>query len=164
MPLWTKSSLSLWTAAPARTSLRAAMKILFVCKENACRSLMAEELGRWLDLDEANQYFSAGIALTQVHEGTHNTFIDRGIVPLEEPRAKSIAEALEAAGGSVDLVVTLCEDSERDLPEIAGATRRLHWPMPDPREFEGSAQEVRSHFADIRDRIEREVSQLLDEA
>ena len=139
------------------------MKILFVCKENSCRSLLAEELGRWLDLKEANQYFSAGINPTEVHEGTLNTFIDRGIVPNEEPRAKSIDEAVEAAGGGMDLVVTLCEDSERELPEIPGATRRLHWPMPDPREFQGSPQEIRGHFADIRDRIEREISQLLDE-
>lgn len=139
------------------------MKILFVCKENSCRSQLAEQLGRWLDLDEAHQYVSAGITPGEVHEGTHNTLIDRGIIPEEEPFAKGIADALERLGGQVDLVVTLCKDSERDLPDLAGAPKRLHWPMPDPRTFEGSAQEVRGHFADIRDRIEREISQLLDE-
>lgn len=138
------------------------MKVLFVCKENSCRSILAEELARWLDLGGENEYFSAGIAPGEVHEGTLNTLIDRGIVCDEEPRAKSIADAVEAAGGSIDLVVTLCEDSERDLPEIAGSPKRLSWPMQDPRLFEGRAQEVRSHFAGIRDLIEREVSQLLD--
>lgn len=138
------------------------MKVLFVCKENSCRSILAEELARWLDLSGENEYFSAGIAPGEVHEGTLNTLIDRGIVCDEEPRAKSIAEALEAAGGKVDVVVTLCEDSGRELPEVPGAPKRLSWPMQDPRLFEGRPQEVRSHFAGIRDLIEREISQFLE--
>lgn len=134
------------------------MKILFLCTENACRSQIAEYLGRELDLEGAHEFYSAGTRPGTVNPRAIGTLRERAILA-DDAYSKDISEV----PSDMDLVITLCDDAEQNCPVFPGSPRRLHWPTPDPAKFTGTEQEIRCHFADVRDQLERQITQLLEE-
>jgi len=145
------------------------MKILFICLANATRSQMAEALLRARAGDRA-EAFSAGIHPGDLHPLAVRVLDEAG-APTTHQAAKSIDQLDE---GMFDLVITLCNDAreacfspERTGEEaqkrlFAGVPIFLHWPVREPAEAEGSAEEVLAAFRTARDLIARRLEDLVD--
>ncbi|KRN83418.1 arsenate reductase [Pediococcus ethanolidurans] len=59
-----------------------------------------------------------------------------------------------------DLVVTLCGDARDRCPVTPATVRKLHWPLPDPAQAQGSETEILQVFRKVRDEIEQRIKQL----
>ena len=123
-------------------------RILFLCVANSARSQMAEGLARGL-LGDRVQVLSAGSQPTTVNPYAIEAMREVGI-DISGHRSKSVDEIDTA---QLDLVVTLC--AAEVCLVLAGGTRRLHWPIPDPASTDPrlSPEELRRRFRSARDQI-----------
>jgi arsenate reductase len=67
------------------------------------------------------------------------------------------------AGQTFDLAVTVCDNARDACPVIQGARRMLHWSFEDPAAAEGSLDERRNRFREIRDQIRSRITTFLQE-
>jgi arsenate reductase len=104
--------------------------ILFLCVKNSARSQMAEGLARAL-APKGYRFFSAGSDPGVINPLAIEALREQNI-DIAHHRAKGIDEV---PLGEVDTIVTLC--AEEVCPVVPGAVRRLHWPLPDPRDNAG---------------------------
>jgi arsenate reductase len=125
-----------------------AYNVLFVCMDNAVRSIMAEAIlnqrghGRF-------KAFSAGshptgqvnpIALKQLQDAR---------LAIEGLRSKSWAEFAQAGAPPLDFVFTLCDAAAKEShPEWAGKPLIAHWGVPDPAAVQGSDRQIAKAFHD----------------
>jgi protein-tyrosine-phosphatase len=106
--------------------------ILFMCRDNAARSLMAESYLRHRvgPVPVPIEAASGGLAPTVIHPLTNQVMNEIG-VDLEGCRAKSLRRFLGKR--SFALAVTLCEEHEASAPRFFfGAKRTERWPVHDP--------------------------------
>ena len=130
------------------------MKLLCLCVANSARSQMAEGLARafhGVDVQSA---------------GSHPTHVKspcgRGSWPSWGSTfpAPSPPRWTPLIPMTVDTVITLC--AEEECPVFLGKAKRLHWPLPDPAEVEGSmTTSSASRFARTRDEIRRLLAELI---
>lgn len=116
-------------------------RLLILCTGNSARSQMAEGLfrakrgDRWI-------VESAGSAPTgQVRPEAIEAMREIGI-DITSHRSKHLAEF---AGQPFDVVLTVCGNAAESCPAYPPATRRVHWPLPDPSTLED--------FRSVRDEI-----------
>jgi len=122
-----------------------AVRVLFVCVENSCRSQMAEAFARMAGADAC----SAGSKPSGVVNPKAVASMAEVGYDLAAHRSKPVEEV---AKGEFDAVVTMgCGDA---LPPVP-ADRRLEWDVPDPKDMDEQS------FAAVRDRIREEVKKLL---
>ncbi len=122
--------------------------ILFLCVKNSARSQIAEGLARAM-APQGYRFLSAGS-----DPGTVNPLAVQALaeqqIDISTQRAKGLASIpLDA----VDTIVTLC--AEEVCPVVPGQVRRLHWPLPDPKELAS----VRA----VRDELRRRLPALWDQ-
>jgi arsenate reductase len=133
-------------------------QVLFLCTGNSCRSQMAEaivnaQLGdRWAAVSAGTQ--PAGY----VHPKALAVLAEIGI---QHAGRSKLAD--EYRGVDFDLVVTVCDAAAEDCPLWLGQGRRVHHSFPDPAKATGTDEEVMQAFRRVRDAIERDISQLLDQ-
>ena len=109
-------------------------RILFICTGNAGRSQIAEALARcgW---PETIEVCSAGVApCPNLHPTACSLMAERGC-PLEGQVPKSVREA---CAESVEWVVTIGDRALTECPEIPGNPWRVHWPIADPADADGT--------------------------
>ena len=133
--------------------LKAPLKVLFLCTENACRSQLAEALANHFFGDRVRA-FSAGVRPKVVHPLALQVLSELGI-ETSGLRSKHVDEF---KGQDFDLVVTLCDSAAAECPVFPGAKRRLHLPFPDP----AKSGDVES-FREVRDQILQKLKDLFDE-
>ncbi len=125
------------------------IRLLFICFENSCRSQMAEAFARAHGAQGAEAY-SAGSRPSGVVNPTAIRVMAEAGYDLSTYRSKAVGEV---PAGPFDVVVSMgCGD---DCPFVP-ARRREEWEIPDPKEM------PLPEFREVRDRIEREVSELLE--
>jgi arsenate reductase len=126
-----------------------AVKVLFLCTGNSCRSQMAEGLLRNLAADKA-EVWSAGTEPKPVHPLAVTAMQEIGI-DISSQRSKS----LEQLGGrDFDWLITVCDQARQSCPTFHGASRRtLHWNIPDPAAFHGNREESMKVFRSVRDEL-----------
>ena len=61
----------------------------------------------------------------------------------------------------VDYVVTVCGHADRNCPVLAPDVCKEHWPLADPAQAAGSADEVMAVFRESRDDIRQRVADLI---
>jgi len=124
------------------------LRVLFVCRENACRSQMAEGLARHLGRGRVHAASAGSRARGRVDETAIRVMAQRGI-DLAAQRSKGL-DQVPAEGW--DVVVGMgCGDA---CPRVPGA-ERLEWAIDDP-----AGQPVET-YREVRDAIERHVRALL---
>jgi arsenate reductase len=133
-------------------------KVLFLCTGNSCRSQMAEGWARELHGDRIEPY-SAGIEKHGLNPRAVKVMQEAG-VDIGRQKSKKIEEL-----GPIpfDLVVTVCEDAERNCPVFPGRVRKLHVAFDDPPKLAGSAaseEEALGHYRRVRDEIRAFVERL----
>lgn len=125
------------------------VRLLFICFENSCRSQMAEAFARTIG-KQGTEAFSAGSRPSGVVNPTAIRVMAEVGYDLGTHRSKVVGEV---PAGPFDVVVSMgCGD---DCPFVP-ARRREEWEIPDPKEM------ALPEFRGVRDRIEKEVSELLE--
>ncbi len=114
--------------------------ILFLCVKNSARSQMAEGLARSM-APPGYRFVSAGSDPGTVNPLAIQARAEERI-DISTHRAKGLASV---PLDEVDTIVTLC--AEEVCPSVPGQIRRLHWPLPDPKDL--------ASFRAVRDELRR---------
>ncbi len=126
-------------------------KVLFICRENACRSQMAAAFAQFLAGDKLDVMSAGSQPADQVNAEMVKAMHARGIdMAFRSPQSLDAALAAETP----ELMVTMgCEDQ---CPVVPGA-RRIDWDLPDP------ADRPPEFMRQVRDDIEQRVQALIGE-
>ncbi len=131
-------------------------KILFLCTGNSCRSQMAEAIIN-ARLGKEWEAVSAGTQPTgYVHPIAIQVLKEIGID--HHGISKSVDQFRVI---DFDLVVTVCDDAAENCPIWLGKGKRIHMGFPDPAKATGSEAEILQAFRSVRDRILKEIPELL---
>jgi arsenate reductase len=133
-------------------------KIMFLCTANSCRSQMAEgfakEFGKGLI-----EVHSAGFMPVGVQKRAIAVMKEVGI-DISTHKSKSIDEGLLR---KMDIVVTVCGNTEESCPWTPPHIKRIHWPIKDPVGTIGTEEEIMNEFRRARDEIKEKVKKLIEE-
>ncbi|HID29141.1 MAG TPA: flavin reductase, partial [Desulfobacterales bacterium] len=125
-------------------------RILFVCKENACRSQMASAFARYHAGDRIEAE-SAGSAPAEKIDPLMEEVMRENGIDMAFRKPKSIKEA--ARGGKPDLIISMgCEEVS---PLFSGVPSQ-EWPVPE------TAGKPIAFMARIRGEIEERVRRLIE--
>lgn len=141
------------------------IQLLFLCTNNAVRSIMAEALLRHHG-GETFQVYSAGsdplgtvnpnaIALLRQHE--YHT---------AQLRSKSWDEFIGVTAPSFDIIITLSDEVAREVqsvrPRWRGNPLVAHWGLPAPVAVQGDEAAKRQAFADTLRRLQQRITRLIN--
>jgi len=138
--------------------MSSAIRVLFLCTGNSCRSQMAEGLlrsrggGRF----EAS---SAGTSPKTVHSLALRAMAELGI-DVSSQVSESVDRYIDA---NFDWVITVCDNAKQSCPTFSGAARRLHWSFDDPAEAAGLEERRMEVFRGIRDEIDERIREFVAE-
>ncbi len=130
-------------------------KIVFLCTGNSCRSQMAEGFARHLAGDEFEVY-SAGLSPAGLNPLAVEVMSEAGIDISHHSSDSMNRELIKDA----DIIITLCGDARDSCPMVGEKTVHFHWPLSDPAKAEGSPEEVKQKFREVRDKIQKKVREL----
>jgi len=125
------------------------MNILFMCVANSARSQMAEGLARKMFGNSA-KVESAGSQPARVNPFAIRVMEEIGI-DISKHYSKSYDDLTPGFIVSLDYVVTLC--AEEVCPQMVSRAKKLHWPLPDPANKEGSEDVQLARFRETRDAL-----------
>ena len=133
--------------------------ILFVCTGNAGRSQMAEAMCR-RTAGSTVRVQSAGVApWDHLHAVALRLMEERGI-EMTGHRPKHVRTM---AATRFDWVITIGDNAHDDTPDLPGNPRRVHWPIDDPADADGTPQQE-AVFRRTLAAIEERLPQLLTSA
>jgi arsenate reductase len=110
---------------------------------------MAEGLARAL-APPGYRFYSAGSEPGIINPSAIEVLREEGI-DISQHRAKGLDKI---ALDEVDTIVTLC--AEEVCPVVPGTVRRIHWPLPDPKDL--------TSFRAVRDELRKRLPILWDAA
>ena len=84
---------------------------------------------------------------------------ERGI-DISSQRSKSVDEFINQ---HLDYIITVCDQAKENCPVFTKAQTALHWSFPDPAHAEGSIEERKQVFRQVRDAIEVSVKNFLED-
>lgn len=102
-------------------------KIIFICTGNACRSQIAEGVMRKLAGDKFD-VFSAGSHPSLVHPMSIKVMKEIGI----DITPHTSDPILNFLSKNINIVVTVCDNADRECPVFPGKVERIHWSIKDP--------------------------------
>ena len=126
-------------------------KVLFACRENACRSQMASAFAQFLAGDKLDVSNAGSEPAEKINPDMVKVMHEKGIdMGFRNPR--SMEEAI--ANDTPELIITMgCGEQ---CPLIPGA-KTIDWDLPDP------AGKPMEFMRDVRDEIEKKVVNLINE-
>ncbi|MBU1317940.1 MAG: arsenate reductase ArsC [candidate division Zixibacteria bacterium] len=135
-----------------------ALKILFLCAGNSCRSQMAEGWAKSLKGELIDAY-SAGIETHGLNPNAVRVMKEAG-VDISGHRSKRLDEVLHIP---FDYVITVCDDAGENCPVFPGESKVVHKGFDDPPRLAkstSSEEEALGHYRRVRDEIRAFVEQL----
>lgn len=132
--------------------------VLFLCRANSARSIMAEALLRELGGERFNA-FSAGIEpAADVHPMTLEQ-LRPTIASLGKLRPKSWDQFAGSSAPEMDVVIAMCDEAgESYAPVFPGTPTFCQWSFADPLAVEGTDAERKRVFEQVFRQILRRVS------
>lgn len=124
------------------------LNILIICRENSCRSQMAE--GILKDKFPKMTIFSAGTDPAQEVNPLAIQASNEIGLDISEYSPKSINSI---PGIEFDLVFTVCDSLKNCVLFKGKAEHLVHIPFPDPFKIQGSDKKLKNNFRMIRDEI-----------
>ena len=126
-------------------------KVLFACRENACRSQMASAFAQYLAGDKLDVSNGGSDPAEKINPDMVKVMHEKGIdMGFRNPRALEAA----IANDTPELIITMgCREQ---CPLVPGA-RFADWDLPDP-----AGQSI-DFMRDVRDEIEKKVTDLINE-
>jgi len=134
-------------------------RVLFLCTGNSCRSQMAEALLRARG-GARFEAASAGVTPREIPALTTEVMREAGI-DIAHQRPKSVMEFIGKT--HFDYLITVCGMAEEHTPVFPGVTRRLHWPVDDPAEAEGTKKQRIKEFRRARDQLDARITTWIEE-
>ena len=134
------------------------IKVLFLCTGNSCRSQMAEGLLRHLG-QAAVEVASAGTAPARVHPDAIRIMNEVGI-DISAQRSKPLEPFLKQP---FDYLITLCDNAQESCPAFPGASRSIHWSIPDPAAAQGASEQRMAVFRKVREDLTARIHLLLED-
>ena len=131
-------------------------KVIFLCTGNSCRSQMAEGFLNKV-ADEKIKAFSAGVEPIGINPKAIKVMEEVGIDISKQSSNAIDIDFLE----EMDYVITLCDSAAKHCPIPPRSVKKLHWPIDDPADFNGTEKEVLDEFRRIRDEIEKKVKNFI---
>ncbi len=135
------------------------LRVLVLCTGNSARSQMAEGLIRHFLGDRVEVYSAGTRPSGYVHPLAVEAMRELGI-DISHQRSKSTDEF---RGVDFDLVITVCDDADRNCPVWLGRGRKVHIGFPDPAAATGSREERLRAFREVRDGIIERVVKYVEE-
>lgn len=131
--------------------------VLFLCRANSARSIMAEAVLRQEGLDHFFGYSAGSHPRGDVHPYAKELLKSLGHDPAAFS-SKAMETYSEQDDIKFDFVFTVCDaTANEECPIFPGSPMTAHWGVPDPAAVEGSEAEKRLAFADtyrmLRNRI-----------
>ncbi len=123
--------------------------VLILCTGNSCRSHMAEGILREVAGDVLNVQSAGSDPAGHVHPLAIRAMGEIGI-DISSHTSKHMNEFLSC---EVETVITVCDNADQACPTFPGQANRYHWPFPDPAKAEGTQEEIRKVFEQVRDDI-----------
>ena len=123
--------------------------VLILCTGNSCRSHMAEGILREVAGDVLNVQSAGSDPAGHVHPLAIRAMGEIGI-DISSHTSKHMNEFLSC---EVETVITVCDNADQACPTFPGQANRYHWPFPDPVKVEGTQEEIRKVFEQVRDDI-----------
>ena len=135
--------------------------VLFLCTGNSARSQMAEAFLRHYAGDRFEVH-SAGLDPKGIHPYTVRVMDEVGI-SLEGQSSKPVKQYM--GGMFFHYLITLCASAEANCPKTLWARGgvKLPWIFDDPAALEGTDEEKLAEFRRIRDGIDAQIRQWLQE-
>ena len=134
------------------TPFMARKKILFVCRENACRSQMASAFTQFLAGDKIEAISAGSEPAEHINPEMVKAMQEKGI-DLAFRRTRSVSQAISNL--QPDMIISMgCQE---ECPYIPGA-QTLDWDLPDP------AGQSMEFMRTVRDEIESRVKDLINSA
>ncbi|WP_434115404.1 arsenate reductase ArsC [Paraburkholderia caffeinilytica] len=132
--------------------------VLFLCRANSARSIMAEALLRELGGDRFNA-FSAGIEPTaDVHPLTLEQ-LRPTIASVGKLRPKSWEHFVGPSAPEMDVIIAMCDEAgESHAPSFSGNPTFCQWSFADPLAVTGTDAERKRAFEQVFRQILRRVS------
>lgn len=135
-----------------------AQNVLFLCRGNAARSIMAESILNRLGQGRFNAYSAGSHPAGEVHPYTKD-LLQQFNYPVDSLKSKDWAEFAADGAPEMSFVFTVCDVTAGEVcPVWPGQPMTAHWGFPDPVAFEGSEPEKRAFFAQIYGQIETRIS------
>jgi len=126
-------------------------KILFACRENACRSQMAGAFATILGGDRLDVMTAGSAPVQALNPLMVRAMAEKGI-DMAFHRPRELNQVIETS--KPEIIVTMgCGE---ECPYIPGV-ERLDWDLPDP------SEKPLAFMNEVRDRIEKKVSELVSE-
>jgi len=122
--------------------------ILFLCTHNSARSQLAEALTNHFFKDTIRAY-SAGTEATRVNPFAVTVLQERGV----DTSVLYSKKVDEFRGKAFDLVVTVCDNAQKNCPFFPGAKNVIHRPFSDPSAIQGTDEEKLAAFRASREEI-----------
>lgn len=136
--------------------MNTAFNVLFVCRQNAARSQMAQALLYSLGRRRFQPYSAGTEPAAEIHPLTLETIRNAGLSTVGL-YPKNVDSFLAASAPRMDFVFIVCDDqNDCSLPRL-GRPMTAHWPIPDPVLVTGSHAERAAAFADALKLMRRRV-------
>jgi arsenate reductase len=133
-----------------------AMRLLFLCTGNSCRSQMAEGWARRLG-GEGIEVQSAGIEAHGKNPRAIAVMAEAGV----DISGQESTRLTEATLAWADYVVTVCGDADEQCPVLPAGTRKEYWPLEDPAKARGTEEHILAVFRATRDEVRHRVQDLV---
>ncbi len=122
------------------------MRILVLCRENSCRSQMAEAYLRFYAEDDIT-VFSGGIRSTWVHPMAIQVMAEDGI-DISAFQSNSYQQYKRQL---FDYLITVCDEAREVLPPKMKFVHHIHFDIPDPAHPDIPEPERIERFREIRE-------------
>jgi arsenate reductase len=133
-------------------------KVFFICTGNSARSQMAEGLANHIGAGRIEAH-SAGTMPVGVNSHAVAVMKERGI-----DISGHYSKRIDEVPGPFDLAITLCDSAAMLCPVSVRAYPMEHWSTPDPTFVPGGPEAVRQSFREVRDRLEKQITALIERA
>ncbi len=126
-------------------------KVLILCTGNSCRSHMAEGILRQAADDLFEVYSAGSKPAGYVHPKAVEALAEIGI-DISGHTSKHLDRYLD---GSIDTVITVCDNANESCPVFPGEVTRHHWGFEDPPKAAREGESEMDAFRRIRDEIRK---------
>jgi arsenate reductase len=131
--------------------------VLILCTGNSCRSQMAEAFWRKYGGDDWDVASAGTRPKGEVYPPAVLAMSEKGI-DIRAFRPKGPDAFLHRR---FDLVITVCDNAEKECPTFTHVGQHLHWPFDDPPKAAGGDAEKMAVCRRVRDEIESKIRSYL---
>lgn len=130
--------------------------VLFVCRENAARSQMAQALLHSLGRRRFVAHSAGTEPVAEIHPLALEAIRNAGLSPVGL-YPKNVDSYTTGNVPRLDFIFTVCDDPRQCAMSRFGRAVIAHWPIPDPVPATGSHAERSAVFAETLKRLRRRV-------